>query len=184
MILGRIAVIGALAACLAPCAEAPSSGTSMLFDFESEAALDRLNWHCGALYSLSPDHATHGARSLKMEVFPSPYPGFDPLHGTEDWRGYDELGFDVFNPAARAIRIGLRIDDKKKPPLYEDRFNRSVELNPGANHVTIPLSSLVTSDGKRRLDLAHIRKFQLFIPYPAQSTTLYIDAVALARNSR
>ena len=53
----------------------------ILFDFESDSELDRFHWQCHTLFSLSDEHATHGKKSLKLELFPSDYPGLSANAG-------------------------------------------------------------------------------------------------------
>jgi len=86
----------------------------VLFDFESESVLDEFHWKCHTLFSLSDDHAVHGEKSLKLELFPSSYPGLSPKLKHHDWRGYGSFCFDVVNPSPEPVSIVLRIDDKKE----------------------------------------------------------------------
>jgi hypothetical protein len=149
----------------------------MLFDFESEAELDQLYWNCHTLYSLSNDHATHGLRSLKMELFPSDYPGLIPMLSVTDWRRYGEFCFDVYNPSEQSLRLGVRIDDREDYPDFADRYNKNFEVKKGANH--IPLETLTTSASRRRLNLSKIHRMFIFVNHPMEKTILYIDDMKL-----
>lgn len=151
----------------------------MLLDFKSDAELDQLGWRCHTLFSLSDDHATHGAKSLKMELFPSEYPGltFSPV--IKDWRNHKALHFDVFSASDQLIQLSIRIDDKKDYPDYDDRYNRSFVINPGANHIAINLDTLETSRTNRRLDPANIQRMLIFVVSPQKNIILFIDAVRL-----
>jgi hypothetical protein len=151
----------------------------MLLDFESDSELDKLHWSCHALYSLSDDHATHGSKSLKLELFPSDYPGLDFSPAVKDWRDHKALCLDVFNPSAQQIQLTIRIDDKKDSPDYDDRYNKSFTINPGANHIAIPLDSISASRANRHLDLAHIRRMFISESHPQDKTTFFIDAIKL-----
>lgn len=154
----------------------------ILYDFESDAELDHLYWNCHTLYALSEDHATHGTKSLRMELFPSDYPGFVPLLDVTNWRGYRELSFDLYNPSGRSVRIEVRIDDRKDYPGYRERFNRTFVLGRGNNHIVIPLKALVTSGSGRFLNLATIGRVYVFMKHPAERTTLYLDAFSLTKS--
>jgi hypothetical protein len=70
----------------------------VLFDFEEEADLDRIHWKCHTLFSLSEEHATHGSRCLRMELYPSPYPGVTPILKDHDWSRFRAFAFGVYNP--------------------------------------------------------------------------------------
>jgi hypothetical protein len=153
----------------------------VLFDFESDADLDRLHWRCHVLYSLSPEHVTRGSRSLRMELYPSEYPGLTPFLGTKDWRGFKALGFDIYNPAEREVRLTLRIDDREKTSEYGERYNGAIVLKPGPNRVIRELAELKTSGSKRPLDLDRIYRFLLFAVRPAEKIVLYVDNIKLVK---
>jgi len=165
---------------LSSCHRDPS-GELVLFDFESDTELDHLSWSCHTLYSLSSDHATHGAKSLKLELFPSDYPGLIPILAVKDWQGFKELCFDVYNPTKNMVRIVVRIDDRKDYPDYDDRYNKSFILKPGSNHLSIPLDTLVASGTKRHLNLAQIHRLFIFMANPEKKTTLYIDSIKVLK---
>jgi hypothetical protein len=153
----------------------------ILLDFESDAELDQLYWSCHTLYSLSNDHVTHGSKSLKLELFPSDYPGlvFTPV--VKDWSDYKELYFDVYNPSRQEVQVIVRIDDKKEYPEYNDRFNKGFVMRTGNNHVSIPLDTLVASGSNRHLNNAHIKRLFIFVTHPPRKITLYIDTIKLVR---
>jgi hypothetical protein len=162
-----------------------SSKERMLFDFESNAELDRLQWSCHTLFSLSNDHAVHGLRSLKMDLFPSGfrsnYMGLDLMLPLNDWRGYKNLSFDVYNPSEKSVRLTVRIDDRKDYPDYGDRYNKGFIVTKGGNHLVVPLDTMVTSGVYRHLDLARISRLLIFMSRPEMKTTLYIDAIQLLK---
>jgi hypothetical protein len=157
----------------------PTQETLVLFDFESDSDLDRLHWKCHTLLSLSDEHATHGKRSLKLELFPSEYPGLSPVLGMSDWQGYKSLGFDMFNSEKKDVRIIVRIDDSKDALDYADRYNHGFVLQPGLNLMNIPLDDLITSGTNRKLDLNNIRGLVLFMASPVDKVTLYVDYMRL-----
>ncbi len=77
-----------------------------------------------------------------------------------------------------SLRLTIRIDDSDNPS-YNDRYNNTVTLNPGANHISIPLNSLVTSGASRKLNLLSIEKVILFLVQPKERRTLYLDNLRL-----
>jgi hypothetical protein len=151
----------------------------VLFDFESDWELDNVHWKCHTLLSLSDEHATHGMKSLKLELFPSAYPGLNPALDKKDWRGYSSLCLDLFNPDNEDKKIVMRIDDKEDADDYADRYNRSFLLRPGMNHIMIPLNSLITSGTNRQLDLRKIYNYLIFMVNPAQKAVLYVDYIRI-----
>lgn len=151
----------------------------ILFDFESEAELDRFHWKCHTLFSLSSENVTHGEKSLRLELYPSSYPGLSPKLSVNDWRGYKAVFFDVYNPEDKSVSLAVRIDDKKEHPDYKDRYNKSFILKPGLNHMNIPLDSLITSGTQRILDVKNIYRFLIFMSHPPKKFVLYLDYIRL-----
>ena len=156
-----------------------AGGEKVLLDFESDGDLDRIDWRCQILFTLSEEHVTHGARSLRMELYPSEYPGLSPKMAIHDWRGYVALCFDVYNPQAETRTLSVRIDDRKDYPTYEERFNARFLLEPGRNSVRIPLRELVTSGVGGPLDLGGIQRLVIFVARPDGVIVLYLDHLRL-----
>ncbi len=148
------------------------------YDFENEAILDTLYWRCKTIYTLSDENVTSGQKCLKMELYPSPYPGIVLNNFDPDWSEYDVLRFDVYNQENIPLRLTIRIDDTMDPS-YSNRYNNTITLNPGANHISIPLNSLVTSGTNRKLNLLSIERVSLFLVQPKEKRTLYLDNLHL-----
>jgi hypothetical protein len=153
----------------------------VLLDFEEDGDLDRIHWKCHTLFSLSEEHATHGSRCLRMELYPSPYPGVTPILKDHDWSRFRTLAFDVYNPGVNEVKLTVRIDDKKEYPEYEDRYNRAFVLERGDNRIEISLESLVTRGTKRKLDARTIYRVVIFVVDPPVRTELYLDYLRLVR---
>lgn len=153
----------------------------LLVDFESNNELDRFEWKCKTLFSLSSEHVTHGRHSLKLELFPSDYPGIAPILVRKNWRNYRNFAFDVFNTMGENVVLSVRIDD---PAGYKDdaeRYNHNFNLNPGMNHLRIPLSSIRASGTHRPLNLKTIRNLTLFVDSPKEKIVIYTDFWRLER---
>jgi hypothetical protein len=147
----------------------------ILFDFESEAVFDEVHWKCHSLFFLSDQYAVHGKHSLRLELFPSSYPGLSPALKYNDWRGYQALCFEVYNPTPDMFKLILRVDDKKEALEYTDRYNKAFLIKPGANTLKIPLDSLTTSKTNRPLALKNIYRFLVFMSHPVENHVLYLD---------
>jgi hypothetical protein len=147
----------------------------VLYDFESASALDEIHWKCHTLFSLSDQYAVHGSKSLKLELFPSAYPGLSPALKHHDWSGYQAFYFDVFNPSSAPVNLVLRVDDKKEALEYTDRYNKSFVILPGANTLAIPLDSLKASGTGIPLNLKQIYRFLVFMVNPKEKHVLYFD---------
>jgi hypothetical protein len=151
----------------------------VLFDFESDEELNRFHWRCHTLLSLSDEHVTHGKKSLRLELYPSEYPGLYPKLKEIDWSPYRAICFDIFNPQNVETLIAVRIDDQKDYPDYEDRYNNGFVLKPGLNRLSIPLNTLLTSGTKRNLDLKEIFRLLIFSVKPKDKVVLYVDHLRL-----
>jgi hypothetical protein len=151
----------------------------MLFDFETDADLDRIHWKCFTLLKLTKEHATHGSKSLQLELYPSDYPGLTPKLDEMDWRGCKALSFDIYNPADSEKAIIIRIDDREDYPDYADRYNKKFILKPGQNDVSIPLDNLITTGSNRKLNLKRIYRLFIFMWNPPEKHVLYIDYLRL-----
>ena len=171
-----------LAACAfcASCRRPPQQDL-VLYDFEDEHDLDRLHWKCHVLYAFSPQHAAHGRYCLRMDLYPSTYPGLSLPLSRHDWRGFNSLCFEIFSPAAETLHITVRIDDRRDTPPYSDRYNRRFALRPGMNAVRIPIAGLTTSGTHRRLNAAAIERFMFFMVKPERRRTLFVDYIRLCR---
>jgi len=169
-----IVSLGYLLSCLSG-----SPAEYILSDFESDHDLDRIDWKCHTLFSLSNENVTHGDKSLQLALYPSDYPGLAFKLGINNWSPYRSLSFDIYNPADEEISITVRIDDKEDCPNFDDRHNKSFIIKSGLNGIRIPLDSLMTSDGNRTLDLKKIYAFLIFMSHPQKKCVLYIDYVHL-----
>jgi len=163
----------------APACSVPS-GERILFDFETDEELDSFHWKCHTLFALSDEHVTHGSKSLRLELYPSEYPGLAPMIKDTDWSKYGMVSFDVYNAQEEDILLSVRIDDKEDYPDYADRYNRSFVVKPGPNTITIPFDSLITSGTKRLLNLKMIYRMLIFMAQPKEKTLLYFDYMRLA----
>ncbi len=159
---------------LSACSE-PKPRELILHDFESESCLDEVHWKCHTLFSLSDLHAAHGKQSLKLDLFPSSYPGFAPALKYHDWSNYKNLSFEVYNPSNEKLKLILRVDDKKQALEYTDRYNKSFKIMPGSNTLNIPLNTLNTSKTDRPLNLENIYRFLVFMSHPDKKYVLYLD---------
>lgn len=164
--------------CISLCFTGCQARQPFCYDFEIDDTLDTLQWKCKTFYSLSDQHVTSGRKSLKVELYPSPYPGVTLTNFNPDWSGYDTLKFEVYNQEKILLNMGIRIDDTENPP-HNNRYNRSLILKPGENYVSIPLNSLFTSETNRKLDISKVHELYLFLSSPKEKRTIFLDNVRL-----
>ncbi len=162
----------------APISPIHSDG-DMLFDFESEEDLLKLNWECRKWFERSLQGATSGRYSLRITLPPGQYPGIHFQGFREDWSGRSALALDVLNPSKEELVFHLRIDDAKSGAEYADRFDCNFRLKPGMNSLSIPMHSLKTNRTGRSLDIRRIKKMIVFIPHNREKRTIHLDGIRL-----
>ena len=161
-----------------------SSHFPLLADFESDAELrlwvgSGLGNTRGDAVERVRDHASHGEWSLRVTTTTAAtWPGVRLLNGKQDWLGKTVLAFDVWNDGP-AFTLSIRIDDDFPHQHHQDRFNAALELIPGWNHLTIPLSEIESRPKNRRLNLAAIQRTILYVNEPKAEHTFFIDHMRL-----
>ena len=149
--------------------------TFLLFDFESDEELDQFEWKCKTLFSLSNANNSHGEKSLKIELYPSQYPGILALIRHKNWHNYRIFAFDVFNPMGKDLEVLLRIDDMPNIKDDAERFNLNLIVHPGMNHLRIPLALIRTRSTQRPLNLSSVLQLALFMDSPKEKVVFYTD---------
>jgi hypothetical protein len=174
-----IAMVVIICLAIGGCTKPPAE--TILFDFETDEELDRFAWRCHTMFSLSHEHAIHGMKSLRFELFPTDNPGMAPVDFPKDWRGYKNFCFDVYSVQDDDIFLEIRIDDRDDAPDYSERYNDKLLIRTGANTVCLPCDSLVTSGTKRKMSLKNIFLIDLFMTKPDKKIILYFDYFRLVR---
>jgi len=135
----------------------------LLFDFESEQELDQFEWECKTLVSLSNAHNTHGTKSLKIELYPSQYPGISTQFKLKHLQYYRAFTCDMFNPTKKNYVVSICIDDRVNSKDDSERFSQNFILHPGMNHLRIPFASIRTAGTQRQLNLSAVLNLVLFL---------------------
>jgi hypothetical protein len=117
--------------------------------------------------------------SARITFHPAVFPGLTLEEPYPDWTRYNRLSFTIFSRLAEPVRIVLRIDDIHHNNNHGDRFNRNLEIIPGVNHISIPLSDIRRAPRKRQMDMTHIYRLLLFANRPASSFSLDFDTFRL-----
>jgi hypothetical protein len=155
-----------------------SSRQPFSYDFETDDTLDALQWKCKTVFSLSKKHSTSGKKSLKIELYPSSYPGITLSNFNPDWSKHTILTFAIYNEEQIPLRLNIRIDDKKDPS-YSNRYKHTIILKYGMNHISIPLNSLRTTKTDKKIDLTNVLQIILFLSSPEEKRVIYLDNVRL-----
>ena len=130
-------------------------------------------------YGDSPDGwSGHTSQVAKVTFLPARYPRMEFIEPYPDWRGYQALTLDVFSPGDSSLTLFITIYDCRKSN-YQDRYNGELQIQPGHNDLTIPLTDIEHGPQNRLLDISSIRMINIFVIKPQQPLILYFDDLFL-----
>ena len=129
------------------------------------------------------DHATNAhRRALRISLSTARYSGVSLHNLPEDWRGYDRLVINVYNPQDHPLPMILRINDMEHDlgdNDYNDRFNTRLPLVPGPNQFELDLDRVRTAPKGRSMNMQAIRRLILFTVALPEPKTLYLRDIRL-----
>lgn len=145
-----------------------------------EQPLERLRWRVvSSRMRRSPEHATDGKWSARVDLQPGDYSGFGMTAPAADWTGYQQLVFDVTLDEGPPVDVALVIGDRPAKLLVAECFERRLRLEPGLQQIVIPLADVERGPGTRRFDMTRMD----FIWFAAiglkQPRTLFLDHLRL-----
>jgi len=115
----------------------------------------------------------------QIVFFPKRYPGIRINEPYADWRGFSRFRFEVYSELAVVRSLVIRIDDSHHNNEHADRFNKTVTISPGLNHIHIPMEDIRLAPVGRELDLSAIKTVILFAVSPPEEFALYVDNLRL-----
>jgi len=130
----------------------------------------------------STAHTQQGSKSLKISLGTETYSGVSLDNFPSDWRGFSRLTLTLFNPGDGPLPMTLRINDvehDRGQNAYSDRFNASLDLQPGFNTFTIPLATIEQAPAQRPMMMNEVRRLGLFATRLPEPRTVYLLALAL-----
>ncbi len=145
-----------------------------LGSFETSLEIDRWN-NIESEISRAKAHATKGTYSLKVLLLPGVYPGISLNDPTRDWRGYQSLAFEAYLEGSAPLALVLRVNDREHNNEYSDRFNRSIQLDPGQNRISVNLEDIMQAPRGRIMDMSDIVNVCLFSYRLRKTCTVYFD---------
>lgn len=153
----------------------------VLAGFESRYELSR--WYHPGQLKLERQVVRHGAGAALVRLSTAKYSGVTLHHFPHDWRGYRFLRFSAYNPLAEPLELHCRLDDEshRRAPgrPYADRFNARFDLQPGWNDLEISLEEAEAAPKGRRMDMANIVGFGLFVVEQKEPIAIRLDDVRL-----
>lgn len=128
---------------------------------------------------------SEGTCSLKVDLIPGSYSGVDMIWPLRDWRGYDELRWDLQNPGPTPIVMLLKIFDRlHRDGGFEpsDRFETIVKIPPGGRYeLIIDLQQVADAPENRTMNLAQVDGVELFAIDLPDARTVYLDNMRLVK---
>lgn len=139
----------------------------------------------GATMTLDNTWSSQGSGSLRIESCSDQFPGAVMVWPVPDWSNYSILRFELFNPQASAVTVGVTISDKDHEKYLwdpSDRFNWSVELEPEETRtIAIRLQDVASSPATRSMDLTHVSNLNIFLQNSPAGSNLYVDGILLLK---
>jgi hypothetical protein len=110
---------------------------------------------------LTTERASHGGGALEVRRGSGVWSGARYLAGRSNWRPYDELVCDVYNPST-PFPLMVRVDDDGDCTEHDSRFNLRVTVENGWNEIRIPITQIENGPKQRLLDTGSIKRLLLF----------------------
>jgi hypothetical protein len=120
--------------------------------------------------------------SIRVQPEAGHWPGVSLEEVWPDWRLYSTLVIDLSNTGTQALRMFVRIDDRRPDPHYRDRYNQQFELAPLSRRaIRIPLAEIESAARGSKIDLAHMQKIMLFEDGGKPTYPFYVNSLRLER---
>jgi len=85
----------------------------------------------------------------------------------------------VFSTRDHSVHLTIRIEDALHNQQHNDRFNRTLSIEPGLNDVSIPLKDIRDAPVGREMDLSQVWQLILFTSRPEEPLELHISDIWL-----
>lgn len=120
-----------------------------------------------------------GEPLARLDLEPGTYPGLAFDEPYPDWRGYRRLVFTVVSDLDLPLPLVIRVHDEAHDQRAADRFNRSIVIYPGVNHVAMAIDEIRLAPDRREMDVRRVRGVILFAYRLVKPTHVYLGALRL-----
>jgi hypothetical protein len=111
--------------------------------------------------------------------YPSTRSGFAINKVYPAWTGYESLQLSVYLDSDPPTIFTVQVEDSHYSGANEDRLTFAIEIQPGANVVTVPLKSPTYLPSGRPLDVGRIERVYFLTGDTTRTITLYVDNIVL-----
>lgn len=125
-----------------------------------------------------------GNKLLKLVFLPGRYSSAKLAAGVQDWSGYNNLIFNVYNPYTKATGMNIRIHDNAHQDsgyIFLDRFNMVLKVNQGWNRFRISLKKVKNALRGRQMNMQKIDEIIFYKSNLKSPETLYLGQMSLTR---
>ncbi|MDH3914561.1 MAG: hypothetical protein OEU49_01915 [Chromatiales bacterium] len=109
----------------------------------------------------------------------NPWPGVTIREVYPDWTRMKAYRMQVFSTQDHSVHLTIRIEDALHNQRHNDRFNRTLSIEPGLNDVSIPLKDIRDAPVGREMDLSQVWQLILFTSRPEEPLELHISDIWL-----
>jgi hypothetical protein len=153
----------------------------VLCSFETPFEKDR--WIGPASLQIDRDIRKQGRSSLKLIPTSKQQTRATLMYLVRDWRGFNYLDLDVYNPKTDIVNFTLGVHDD----IYyqngwqgTDRFLGYFRLDHGWNHLRISMEEILTAPEGHEMKISHIREITIWARQNGRPCTIYIDMLKLS----
>jgi hypothetical protein len=118
----------------------------------------------------------------RITFLPATFPAFFLQEVVPDWSEYDRLCFVVFTKLEAPVELILRLNDQRHDNAFDDRFNRSLIIHPGINHICVELDEVREAPKGREMNLSQMHNLALFTVNPEEEFSVYVDSFRLEKD--
>ncbi len=145
-----------------------------------ETSHDMLRWE-GDIVRVR-EHARHGDYALRVTLGTEENARVSYDWYASDWRGYHWLKVDIYNPDDEHLPLMLRLHDlahDQGDMEHDDRYNQALVIEPGWNHLAIPLDAVRQGPRGREMNMHQVRALVLFSISLPREREFYLDHLRL-----
>jgi hypothetical protein len=153
----------------------------MLADFESPLVGRFLRTQGAAVKAVdvNPAWGWGTGRVGRLTLLRGRYPGITLAEPYPGWAGRSRLRIDLYSLHNAPVDIVVRVSDIHHNNRFDDRFNRSFRIYPGAREIAIPLADIREAPASREMDMGHIREITIFAGDSTRNYVLLLDNIRL-----